>query len=240
MRGADTGPYLHFRRDYPTDAAGGVFHLEPAPAGTDWLSSPAALTLDSRILVFGVRGRVDHPGETALHMVFKDYGDGTNPHPWSAPVELLLPGGAVPAFEPAVVSTRPGSWTLFTFDLKGNLWGAEGDPDGRIVTPWALVSSLRLAGSGPRSGPAVAITRVPGEDFLLLADGPAGHLVYSGVDKRLRATDPWRDVGGLLTGRPAATTYSSGTLVGILANVQSQFLWFREWDPSSHVVKGGF
>jgi hypothetical protein len=66
----------------------------------------------------------------------------------STPIELLLPSGAVPSFEPAVVSTRPGSWTLFTFDLKGNLWAAEGDPDGKIVTPWVVVLSLAWAASG--------------------------------------------------------------------------------------------
>jgi hypothetical protein len=240
VRGVDTGRYLHFRRDYAADAAGGAFRLEPAPAGTNWFSGPAALTLDSRILVFGVRGRVDHPGETALHMIFKDYGDGTNAHPWSTPIELPLPAGAVPDFEPAVVSTRPGIWTLFTFDLLDNLWAAEGDRDGKIVTAWTQISTLERNGFGPEFGPAVAITQVPGADFLLLATGPDGHLVYSSADKLLHATGPWRDVGGLLTGRPAAATFSSGTLVGVLANIQDEFFWFREWDPSSHVVKGGF
>jgi hypothetical protein len=235
VRGGISGPYLHYRRDYSTDAAGGAFRLEPRRAGTGWLSSPAALTLDRRILVFGVRGRVDRPGETALHVVIKGSGDAT----WSAPIELLLPGGAVPAFEPAVVSNRPGTWTLFTFDLMGDLWAGEGDSDGKIVTAWKQISSLPTA-SGPQSGPAVTITQVPREDFLVLANGPNGRLVFSGVDKGLNATDPWRDVGGLLSGRPAASTYSSGTLVGVLSRIQGQFFWLREWDPISLVVKGGF
>jgi hypothetical protein len=225
VRGASTGSYLHYRRDYKIDAAGGRFTLETATAGSGWLSSPAGLTLGSRALVFGVRGREDPPTENALHMVYNDFGDSS----WSRPIEILMPGGITPAFEPAVVeSHRPGTWALFTFATDGSLWACEGDRDGNIVTPWVVISFLRRG--RPLSGPAVTQTNVSGFDYMVFAQGQADHLWVGGVGRGFNLDKPWVDTGGLLNGRPAATTFTGGDVVGVFARIQDDKIWYRQWE----------
>jgi Astacin (Peptidase family M12A) len=238
VRGNTSGSYLHFRRDYLTDPAGGVFHLEPGGVGSGWFSSPAALTLGSRILLFGVRDRTDHPGEASLQLMIKDYADGTNTHPWTGPIEFPLPAGHAIYLDPAVVSNRPNAWTLFTFDTDGVLWGMEGDPTGHVVTAWKEITGFDGIDT-PYSGPAVLLTSLPNTDFLVLVSNPASRLGYAGVDKNLHLTASWQDVGGFLDGRPAAAAYPSGTQFGVLAKILTSAFWFRSWDPLSHVIHGG-
>lgn len=224
VRGSGTGDYLDFRRDYITNAVGGDFRLQPAVAGKAWLSSPAAITLDKRILVFGVRGREDHPGETVVALVFKEPGDA----PWSSPIALPpLPDGH--QFDPAVVSTRPGIWTLFIFDSTARLWATEGDRDGKIVTAWKLVSDFNITGAGPQFAPTATLTSAPGYEILLAVTGGASHLFFAGVDPKLNLTNPWRDVGGLVTSRPSAA--GAGTGAYVIADFQNQPHWWRVWRP---------
>lgn len=224
VRGTASGDYLHYRRDYITNTAGGDFRLEAASAGTGWLSSPAALTFDKRLLVFGVRGRDDRPSETVVAMVYKDPGDP----PWSAPIEFPpLAGGHF--FDPAVVSARPGIWTLFIFDGAGRLWATEGDRDGKIVTAWKMVSDFSVTGAGANFGPAAAVAAAPGNEILVAVAGTNDHLFYGGFDPKLNMTDPWHDVGGLVSSRPSVAGVGSGAYV--VANIQGQPHWSRVWRP---------
>jgi hypothetical protein len=232
VRAVGTGAYQHFTRDYSTDKAGGAFHTQPVIPVTGWTTSPAAVTIDSRILVFGERVPIS-PNQSALRMVFKDYGGGPeNPHPWSAPIDIPLPERIVLAFDPAVISPRAGVWTLFTFDKAGTLWAVEGDRDGKIVTDWKPIAPLIAPkGEGPTSGPAVALSDYAEASFLVVAAGPQNHLWWLGLGKVLEVRSFWKDVGGLLEldSRPAAL--GSGGSVSVMARIQGESFWSRQWDP---------
>lgn len=224
-RGDTTGAYYDYRRDYITNGAGGDARLQTDRAGTGWLSDPAAITLDKRILVFGLRGRVDKTDETVVALVFKDQGDP----PWSPIIELpaLAKGHA---FSPTVVSTRAGIWTLFILDGAGRLWATEGDRDGKIVTAWKMVSDLTTSTGGTASsGPSATVTTVPNNEILVVVSGLRDHLHYAGFDAKLNQTDPWHNIGGLLTSRPSVLAVGSGAYV--MANVQAQPHWSRVWRP---------
>ncbi|HXH95481.1 MAG TPA: M12 family metallopeptidase [Thermoanaerobaculia bacterium] len=226
VRGLDTNSYLDYRRDYLTNKAGGAFHLKTARAGTNWLSDPASITLNlQRIIVFGLRGRVDHPGETVVALVYKDSADGS----WTGPIELP-PVSTGPMFEPAVISTRPGIWTLFVFDTTGTLWVTEGNESGTVVTPWKPVTKFSVASAGPKSGPSVTVTGVPNDQILLTINGRSNHLFYLGMDNSFTVTDDWHDIGGLLNSRPSVAAIGPGAFV--LANIQGGIpLWWRWWKP---------